>query len=38
MLGRKSYTQDEFDQAKAALSAQVAAYRKLVKATTGDKP
>jgi hypothetical protein len=38
MLGRKNYTQDEFDQAKAALSAQVAAYRKLVKATTGDKP
>ena len=37
MLGRKNYTQDEFDQAKAALSAQVAAYRKLVKATTGDK-
>ena len=37
MPGRKSYTQDEFDQAKAALGAQVAAYRKLVKATTSDK-
>ena len=37
MPGRKNYTQDEFDQAKAALSAQVAAYRKLVKATTSDK-
>lgn len=37
MLGRKNYTQDEFDQAKAAVRAQVTAYKKLVKAATGDK-
>ena len=38
MLGRKNYTQDEFDQAKAAVRAQVTAYKKLVKAAAGVKP
>ena len=37
MTGRKHYTLDEVDQAKAALLAQVAAYRKLVKSATGEK-
>jgi hypothetical protein len=37
MLGRKNYTQDEFDQAKAAVRAQVTAYKKLVKAAAGVK-
>jgi hypothetical protein len=30
MLGRKDYTQEEFDHAKAAIAAQLAAYKKLV--------
>ncbi len=40
MLGRKNYTQDEIDQGKAALTQQVAAYKKLAKAVasaTTDK-
>ena len=32
MLGRKDYTQDEFDQAKKAVDQQLAAYKKLGKA------
>jgi hypothetical protein len=32
MLGRKNYTQEEFDHAKAAINQQLAAYEKLVKA------
>jgi hypothetical protein len=35
MLGRKNYTQDEIDQGKAALTQQVAAYKKLAKAVAG---
>ena len=35
MLGRKTYTQEELDHAKAAVSQQVAAYKKLVKAIDG---
>ncbi len=40
MFGRKNYTQDEIDQGKAALTQQVAAYKKLAKAVasaTTDK-
>lgn len=33
MLGRNAYTQEELDQARSAVGRQVAAYRKLVKAT-----
>jgi hypothetical protein len=32
MLGRKSYTQEEFDQCRAAIDQQLAAYKTLVKA------
>jgi hypothetical protein len=32
MLGRKTYTQEEIDQGKAAVERQLAAYRQLVKA------
>jgi hypothetical protein len=32
MLGRKNYTQEEFDHAKTAVDQQLAAYKKLVKA------
>ncbi len=32
MLGRKDYTKDELDHARAAVDQQLAAYRKLVKA------
>jgi hypothetical protein len=35
MLGRKTYTQEEIDQGKAALDRQLAAYQKLVKAVAG---
>ena len=35
MLGRKSYTQEELDQARTAIDQQVAAYKKLVKAIDG---
>lgn len=35
MLGRKSYTQHELDNAKTAVSRQLAAYRRLVKALDG---
>jgi hypothetical protein len=35
MLGRKNYTEEELDQAKAAVDQQLAAYRKLVKAIDG---
>jgi hypothetical protein len=35
MLGRKSYTQDELDNAKTAVNRQLAAYRRLVKALDG---
>ncbi len=34
MLGRKSYTQEEFDHCKAAIDQQLAAYTTLVKAMT----
>jgi hypothetical protein len=40
MLGRNSYTNEEFDQGKAAIERQIAAYKTLVKAidnTTPDK-
>ena len=39
MLGRKDYTRDELDHAKAAITAQITAYKNLVKAahTTKDK-
>ena len=38
MLGRKTYTQAEYDHAKKAVDQQLAAYKKLVKAVdaTGD--
>jgi hypothetical protein len=38
MLGRKDYTQEELDNAQAAVKQQLAAYRKLAKAIdeTGD--
>ncbi|HEY7935390.1 MAG TPA: hypothetical protein VID48_16335 [Solirubrobacteraceae bacterium] len=32
MLGRNSYTQEEFDHAKRAIDQQIAAYKKLAKA------
>jgi hypothetical protein len=32
MLGRKTYTQEELDHARAAIDRQLAAYKKLVKA------
>ena len=32
LLGRKTYTQEEFDHANAAMKQQLAAYKKLVKA------
>jgi hypothetical protein len=35
MLGRKNYTQAEIDQCRTVLDRQLAAYRKLVKATAG---
>jgi hypothetical protein len=35
MLGRKTYTQEEFDHAKAAMDQQLAAYKKVVKAVGG---
>ena len=35
MLGRKDYTQEEFDLAKKAIDQQIAAYKKLVKAIDG---
>ena len=35
MLGRKTYTQEGLDHAKAAVAQQLAAYRKLVKAIDG---
>lgn len=35
MLGRKSYTQAEIDQGKAALKQQLAAYKKLATAVAG---
>jgi hypothetical protein len=37
MLGRNSYTQEEFDQCKAAIGRQVAAYKTLVKAAASEK-
>ena len=38
MLGRKDYTPEEVDHAKTAIAAQLAAYRKLVKALEGAPP
>jgi hypothetical protein len=35
MLGRKTYTQEELDQAQSAIDQQLAAYKKLVKAIDG---
>jgi hypothetical protein len=35
MLGRKEYTQEELDQATAAVDKQLAAYKKLVKVIDG---
>ena len=35
MLGRKNYTREEVDHAKAAVNRQVAAYKRLVKAVNG---
>ena len=37
MLGRKSFTQEELDHAKATIAEQLAAYRKLVKAASDAK-
>jgi hypothetical protein len=40
MLGRKNYTQEEFDHARSSIEKQLAAYKKLVKAVaeqTTDK-
>jgi hypothetical protein len=37
MLGRKTYTKEELDHAKTAIDQQVAAYEKLVKATSDPK-
>ena len=36
MLGRNRYTREELDHAKKAINKQVAAYKKLAKATGGD--
>jgi hypothetical protein len=36
MLGRKDYTQKELDDARAAMEAQLAAYRRLVDAAASD--
>ena len=38
MLGRKNYTQDELDQAKAAVAEQLAAYEQLVEAIGDAMP
>ena len=38
MAGGKRYTRDELDQARAAIGHQVAAYRELDAAVTGDTP
>jgi hypothetical protein len=38
MLGRKDYTQEEFDHAKAAVKQQLAAYKRLVKAIDTSDP
>src|SRR5690242_14084668 len=35
MLGRKNYTQEELDHAKAAIAAQLSAYDKLIEAIGG---
>ena len=35
MLGRSTYTREEFDQSKAAISAQLAVYKALVKTANG---
>ena len=37
MLGRKDYTQEELDHARAAIAAQVAGYRSIVKAARATK-
>ena len=37
MLGRKTYTQVELDQAKTAVGRQLAAYKKVAKAVDGSK-
>ena len=36
MLGRNSYTQEEFDKAKASVDKQLAAYKKLAKAIDAE--
>ena len=36
MLGRKDYTREEIDHGKAAVTQQLAAYKKVAKAATGD--
>ena len=36
MLGRKDYSQEEFDHARSAVEAQLAAYKKLAGAITSD--
>jgi hypothetical protein len=38
MLGRKNYTQEELDHAKAAIDQQLAAYKMLVKAVDAAPP
>jgi hypothetical protein len=38
MLGRKTYTQQEFDGARAAIDEQLAAYAQLVEAIGGPSP
>ena len=37
MLGRKDYTREELDNARAGIDCQLAAYRALVSAVSGAK-
>ena len=37
MLGRKNYTQEEFDHGRAAVKEQFAAYKKLARAIASEK-
>lgn len=37
MLGRNSYTREEFDHARSSIAKQIAAYKKLLRATAGKQ-